>query len=264
MSSPLPADFELALGRLPSPPPRVVFYPEITSTNDVAAALADAGADEGSLVLADTQTAGRGRLGRSWASPAGAGIYASVILRPELAAARLLTIAAGVAIAEGIEAATGLSPQLKWPNDLVIADRGTTPGRKVAGILAEAGSTARSRWVVLGFGINVLPAAYPPDVAGRATSLESELGRRVDRPLVLAECLRALQARYDELKAGQAAVVIAAWRQRAAAMAGRRVEWEAEGRLLHGTALDIDDAGALVVSGENGMVRVISGEVRWI
>src|SRR5687768_15635257 len=150
MHSPLPGDIEVALGRLPAPRPRVFFYPEISSTNDVAATLADGGADEGSVVLADAQTAGRGRLGRSWASPAGAGIYASVILRPDLGVARLLTITAGVAIATGIEAATGLAPHLKWPNDVVVCDRGGTTGRKLAGILAEAGSAGGTRWVVLG------------------------------------------------------------------------------------------------------------------
>jgi BirA family biotin operon repressor/biotin-[acetyl-CoA-carboxylase] ligase len=260
MHSPLPADIELALGRLPAPPARVIFYPEITSTNDVAATLADAGADEGCIVIADTQTAGRGRLGRSWASPAGAGIYASVVLRPQLHVARLLTIAAGVAIATGIEAATGLAPRLKWPNDLVISERSTPTGRKVAGILAEAGPS----WVVLGFGINVRPAAYPPEVSSRATSLEAELGRPVDRGLVLAECLRALGTRCDRLRAGNESDVIAEWRKRAAPMAGRRVEWESDGKPVQGTAHDIDEAGALVVHGEHGVVRVISGEVRWI
>jgi BirA family transcriptional regulator, biotin operon repressor / biotin---[acetyl-CoA-carboxylase] ligase len=264
MSSPLPAEFEVAIRRLTQPPAAVYFYPETTSTNDVAATLADRGADEGTLVLADMQTAGRGRLGRSWASPAGAGIYASLILRPELQVATLVTIAAGVAIAEAIENATGLSPHLKWPNDVIITDRGAGAGRKIAGILAESGATGTSRWVVVGFGINVLPAAYPPDVASRATSLEGELGRHVDRGLVLAECLRMMSARYDELKAGRAAEVLRAWRARGAAMVGRRVEWQADGQARQGIARDIDDTGALVISDDSGLVRVISGEVRWI
>jgi BirA family biotin operon repressor/biotin-[acetyl-CoA-carboxylase] ligase len=264
MGSPLPAEFEVAIRRLPRPPAGVYFYPQTTSTNDVAATLADRGADEGTVVLADMQTAGRGRLGRSWASPAGAGIYASVILRPEPQAASLLTIAAGVAVAAGIETATGLSPHLKWPNDVVIAERDPAAARKVAGILAESGTTAGSRWVVLGFGINVLPAAYPPDVAARATSLEGELGRHVDRGLVLAECLRMLGDRYDELKAGRAADVIDAWRTRGAPMVGRRVEWDADGRTRQGIAQDIDETGALVISSDSGLVRVLSGEVRWI
>jgi BirA family transcriptional regulator, biotin operon repressor / biotin---[acetyl-CoA-carboxylase] ligase len=264
MSSPLPAEFEVAIRRLPHPPASVYFYPETTSTNDLAATLADRGAAEGTLVLADMQTAGRGRLGRTWASPAGAGIYASLILRPELQVAALLTIAAGVAIAGAIEAATGLSPHLKWPNDVVITDRGAGASRKIAGILAESGTTAASRWVVVGFGINVLPAAYPPEVAGRATSLEGELGRHVDRGLVLAECLRMMRDRYDELNAGRAADVLQAWRARAAPMVGRRVEWQADGEARQGIATDIDETGALVISNGSGLVRVMSGEVRWI
>ena len=255
----------MALRRLPTAPSRVVFYPETASTNDVAARLADDGVEEGCLVLADSQTAGRGRLGRSWASPAAAGIYASLVLRPDLRVATLLTIAAGVAIAEGIDSATGLSPQLKWPNDVLVADRGGAGARKLAGILCEgAASGASARWVVVGFGINVLPAAYPPQVAAGATSLEVELGRHVDRALVLAECLRALTTRYEELKAGRAREVIEAWRSRAALMIGRRVEWESDGRVLRGAARDIDENGALIVSGEQGMVRVMSGEVRWL
>jgi BirA family biotin operon repressor/biotin-[acetyl-CoA-carboxylase] ligase len=118
--------------------------------------------------------------------------------------------------------------------------------------------------VIVGFGINVLPAAYPPQVAARATSLEGELGRRVDRGLVLAECLRALSTRYEDLKAGRTRVVVDAWRRRAALMIGRRVEWQSDGQVVQGTARDIDETGALVVSGEKGMVRVTSGEVRWI
>jgi BirA family biotin operon repressor/biotin-[acetyl-CoA-carboxylase] ligase len=168
---------------------RILWYPEIGSTNDVAGALADQGADEGLMVIADRQIAGRGRLGRSWASPPGAGIYASVVLRPSALVATLLTIAAGVAVSEGIAAATGLSVHVKWPNDVHV------DGRKLAGILAE-GAVGH---VVLGIGINIQPAAYPADIAVRATCIEAELGRPVDRGVVLAECLAALAGRYREL-----------------------------------------------------------------
>ena len=106
------------------------------------------------MIIADTQTAGRGRQGRSWCSPPGAGLYVSVVMRPPLRAVPLLTVGAGVAIAEGIRAATGLTPALKWPNDVYVG------ARKLAGILAEAGSIpGGAQHVVLGFGINVLPAA---------------------------------------------------------------------------------------------------------
>jgi BirA family biotin operon repressor/biotin-[acetyl-CoA-carboxylase] ligase len=264
--SALPTEFREALdrtaGRLGEIGGRIVWYPEIGSTNDVALSLADAGEPEGCVVVADAQSAGRGRRGRAWASPAGAGIYASVVLRPSPAAAALLTLAAGVAVADGIQSATGLGTHLKWPNDVCVATAsGSAGGRKLAGILAEASARAA---VVLGIGINVLPAAYPPDVSSRATSIESELGRAVDRGLVLAECLIALAARYGSLQAGRVDPVVSAWRSRAAPTFGRRVEWDTGSTIQEGVAHDIDTDGALLVRTATRVVRVVAGEVRWI
>ena len=238
---------------------QVLWYAEVGSTNDVAGALADRGEADGTVVIADAQSAGRGRHGRAWASPPGAGLYMSIIMRPSAHVVSLLTIAAGVALADGIEAATGLQPQLKWPNDVYMS------GRKLAGILAEAGtSKAGVQHVVLGCGVNLMPAAYPPDVAARATSIESELGRAVDRGLLLAECLAALNARYLELQSHSPAGVIARWRDRAVSMFGRRVEWDVAGVARQGVAEDIDDSGALLVRDGAVRARVISGEVRWL
>jgi BirA family transcriptional regulator, biotin operon repressor / biotin---[acetyl-CoA-carboxylase] ligase len=235
------------------------WHEQIGSTNDVAIAAAEAGAPEGLVVAANAQSAGRGRAGRSWSSPAGAGLYVSVVLRPPSQSLPLLTIAAGVAIAEGIQAATALDACVKWPNDVCVGSR------KLAGILAEAGSsTAAVHHVVLGFGINVRPSAYPPDVVARATSIESELGRSVDRGLVLAECLAALTNRYRKLQSGAAADVIGAWRRRAATHMGRPVEWDDDRGSHRGVAHDIDATGALMVRVDDRIVRVISGEVRWL
>jgi BirA family biotin operon repressor/biotin-[acetyl-CoA-carboxylase] ligase len=233
---------------------RILWFPETTSTNDVAAIIAERGADEGSVVVADMQTSGRGRLGRSWSSPAGAGIYASVVLRPGMREAPLLTIAAGVAIAEGVAAATGLEASLRWPNDVYVGPR------KLAGILAEGAATH----IVVGFGVNVLDAAYPPDVAARATCLARELGRFVDRGEVLAECLSALWRRYQDLTEYRERSVIEAWRARAASMMGQAIEWEHHGTIERGRAKDVDETGALLMTTETGVIRVISGEVRWI
>jgi BirA family transcriptional regulator, biotin operon repressor / biotin---[acetyl-CoA-carboxylase] ligase len=238
---------------------QVLWYSEVSSTNDVAATLADRGEAEGTVVIADAQSAGRGRHGRTWASPPGAGLYMSIIMRPAAHAVSLLTMAAGVALADGIQAATGLQSHLKWPNDVYIG------GRKLAGILAEAGtSKAGGQHVVLGCGVNLMPAAYPPDVEARATSIESELGRPIDRGLLLVECLAALHLSYRELQSRASAAVIARWRDRAVSTFGRRVEWDVAGVTHHGVAEDIDETGALLVRDGAARARVISGEVRWL
>jgi BirA family biotin operon repressor/biotin-[acetyl-CoA-carboxylase] ligase len=259
----VPSDIREALARAGSRlglfESRLCWYDEIGSTNDVAITAAEAGAPEGLVVVANTQSTGRGRVGRSWSSPPGAGLYVSVVLRPTGPALQLLTIAAGVAIAEGVHAASGLDTCVKWPNDVHVGSR------KLAGILAEAGSSAGAvDHVVLGFGINILRAAYPPDVAVRATSIESELGRAVDRGLVLAECLTALSNRYGMLQRDGASNVIAAWRARAAIHMGRIVEWQVDRDARRGLAQDIDSTGALLVRVDDQLVRVISGEVRWL
>jgi BirA family biotin operon repressor/biotin-[acetyl-CoA-carboxylase] ligase len=243
----------------------VTWFSDVPSTNDVAARLADAGAHEGTLVGADAQSRGRGRHGRSWASPPGAGLYASVVLRPGPRAVPLLTIAAGVAVSDGIEAASGLRTCLKWPNDVLAEESGgRTPERKLAGILAEADvAPSGVQHVVIGVGINVAAAAYPADVVRRATSLDVELGRPIDRGLLLAECLAALWRRYADLQGGRGQAVLDAWRQRAKATLGRAVEWDAGDRRLRGTAEDVDESGALLVRTPAGLARVLAGEVRW-
>ena len=233
---------------------RILWYSEVGSTNDIAGAFAEQAAEQGLVVLADRQTAGRGRLGRSWASPSGAGIYVSVVLRPSVAAARLVTIAAGVAVTDGIASATGLSTHVKWPNDVHVS------GRKLAGILAEGAAGH----VVLGIGINVQPAAYP---AGCRAACNIDRGRARSScrsGLVLAECLAALASRYRELHENRGAGIVEAWRMRAAPMLGRRVEWESAGRRHIGMAENIDDDGALIVKVGAETLRIRSGEVRWL
>jgi BirA family biotin operon repressor/biotin-[acetyl-CoA-carboxylase] ligase len=254
----LPEDLARGLavagGRLGPFARRTLWYQEVGSTNDVAGALAEQGAEEGLVVIADRQTAGRGRLGRVWVSPPGVGLYLSIVLRPSTTLASLLTIAAGVAVAEGIESATGLRAQLKWPNDAHVG------GRKLAGILAEGAP----RHVVLGIGINVLPAAYPPDVATRATSIEAELGRAVDRGLLVGECLSALAQRYRDLHHDGGQAIVDAWRSRAASSLGRAVEWDEGGVKRTGLVDGISDDGALLVRAGEAVVRIRSGEVRWL
>ena len=164
----------------------VRYAAEVDSTNDIAIELAQAGASHGTAVLADAQRAGRGRRGRVWFSPPGAGVYLSAVVRPPAAMAAplsLVTLAAGVATARAVAAATGLTSELKWPNDLVVG----RPWRKLGGILCEAVGVGPSvDAIVLGVGLNLQHTAYPLDVAA-ATSIEDELGRAVDRPAVVVE-----------------------------------------------------------------------------
>jgi len=234
------------------------WYEHVGSTNDIAMTAAADGAPEGMVVAANAQSSGRGRLGRVWASPPGAGLYVSLVLRPPREAMPLITIAAGAAVAGGIEAATGLATSLKWPNDVYVGTR------KLAGILAEAGSSPLGEHVVVGCGINVQRASLPPDVAARATSIEGELGKPVDRGLLLTECLAAFSDHYQTLQHGTYEAIVSAWRARATPHMGRRVEWDEAGGVQQGIVHDIDARGALLVRADGRVVRVISGEVRWL
>jgi BirA family biotin operon repressor/biotin-[acetyl-CoA-carboxylase] ligase len=235
------------------------------STNDVAARLAESGAEEGTTVVAEMQTAGRGRHGRIWFSPPGAGLYVSVIVRPGTgldngeSPAALLTLASGVAIAEAIRAVTGLPAEIKWPNDVLIG------GRKLAGILAEAAVQAGVvQFIVVGFGVNLQPAAYPPPLASRVTSIEIETTRPAERALILAAILAALGERYADLRAGRFDAILSAWRQLAPSLQGALVEWDSPAGAVRGVAQDIDRHGALLVRVGGKVERVIAGEVRWV
>lgn len=235
------------------------------STNDVAARLAESGAEEGTTVVAERQTAGRGRHGRVWISPPGAGLYVSVIVRPVTVLstgenpAALLTLASGVAIAEAVRAVTGLPAEIKWPNDVLIGRR------KLAGILAEAAVQAGAlQFIVVGFGVNLQPAAYPPELAPRVTSIEAETTRPADRALLFAEILAALGERYADLRAGRFDAILSAWRRLALSLPGAHVEWDSPAGVVRGRAQDIDRHGALLVQVGDKVERVIAGEVRWL
>jgi BirA family transcriptional regulator, biotin operon repressor / biotin---[acetyl-CoA-carboxylase] ligase len=265
------------LGRLAS---TLLYFDTIGSTNDEAAASGarlqpsdrrspegsrDTSQSEGLVVVADQQTAGRGRRGHTWFSPPGSGLYVSVVLAPAAArpdparATTILTLAAGVALAEGVEHATGLRVDLKWPNDLLVSRR------KLGGILAESSGTGGpSDTVVVGYGINVLASAFPPELRDRATSLESELGRSVDRHHLLAETLAALSRRYEDLLAGRFDAILDAWRRLAPGASGARVTWSTNAGASTGVTAGIDDQGALLVRIGDRVERIVSGEVRWL
>jgi BirA family biotin operon repressor/biotin-[acetyl-CoA-carboxylase] ligase len=243
---------------------RLYWLTRTSSTNDAVAALAQAGAEEGIVVVAETQTAGRGRQGRSWFSPAGAGLYVSLLVRPGLADAAhenrstLITLAAGVAVASAIRAATGLPAAIKWPNDVVIERR------KLAGILVEAVNYGETRgFMILGVGVNLQQAAFPVELAARATSIEAETGRPADRAQVLGEVLASLAEGYADVVAGRFDAILSAWRRLASPMWSSVIEWDTPSGVLRGQVEDIDRTGALIVRVGDRLERLIAGEVRF-
>jgi len=232
------------------------------STNDVCTERARAGAEAGLVIAADTQTAGRGRLGRSWHSPPGDNLYVSLLLRPKRAPAEIppLTLLAGAAVADAV-AALGLLPRLKWPNDVQLVDADSNGGarrRKLAGILTEmVTSGATVEHVVVGIGINVNGTDFPPDIADRATSVALALGRGVARAELLASVLNAFEPRYDDFVRRGPAAAVDAFEAHAALPERCRVDDR-----LEGTALRIDGDGALILRDDAGSIhRVVSGEI---
>ena len=234
---------------------------ELPSTNDRARELADTGAAHGEVVVAESQTAGRGRRGRAWASPAGRNLYLSVILRPNLPPQRApeLTLVASVAACDACRKA-GVEAGIKWPNDLLVG------GRKVAGILTELSAEPDLvHWVVLGIGVNLNSGSgdFPADLRGVATSLSIERGQPVPRALFAAALLSELEQWLDRHAADGFGPVREAWRERSVTL-GREVRVDADGGEISGVAEDIDASGALLVRGRAGLVRVVSGDVRMV
>ena len=245
---------------------------ETGSTNADAMALARQGAPEGIVLVADHQTAGRGRAGRTWTAPPGAGLLLSVLLRPPAAVVDLCTMAVAVAAADAVEQVAGFAPRLKWPNDLVWPGDGSGADRKLAGILAEAdwpaSSSISSGWkppadheravVVVGIGLNVhWPAELPDDLADIAVAMNHVTDVPVDREDLLIALLSALGPVYQALLAGDRSSLVAAWRACSATL-GRRVRIDAGPVEVEGTAVDITDDGHLVVETLDGERRTFS------
>ena len=250
---------------------RLFYFTETGSTNDLAAAAADHGAAEGTTFVAGAQTAGRGRLGRVWFSPPGAGLYVSTIVRRQ-SIAPWITLAGGVAVAEGIRAATALPLEIKWPNDVVTFSGGRpvwrsfSQGRKkLAGVLAEASSGPGGvDRIVLGIGINVRSAAYPPEIADRATAIEVELGRPVDTGRVLAHVLARLNGVLEELTNAGVPTLFQRWLDLAPSAQGAPIEWDGRQGCRRGVTAGLAEDGALLARTDEGLERIIAGEVRWM
>jgi BirA family biotin operon repressor/biotin-[acetyl-CoA-carboxylase] ligase len=242
----------------------VRWYPTVTSTMDVAEEAAQAGAAEGLVIAAEEQTHGRGRRGREWSSPPGAGLYLTFVLRPMLDHAAsstlsLLTLTVGVAVRQAIANATGFRPELKWPNDVMVGRR------KLAGILSEGfGIGTPEQIVLVGVGINVRAAAHPGEIATRATSLEAELGRAVERATLLEQVLIEVPGAYDSLRRGNADDILQAWRAAAPSAFGGVVAWRDATGTRTGRTVGIDQSGALLVQTADAVERVLAGELTWM
>lgn len=235
-------------------------FEETGSTNDIVEKLARDGVKEGVVVLAESQSRGRGRLGRKWASPARKGLWFSVLLRPELRpqAATQLTVAAATSLCRAIRAQTDLVPQVKWPNDILIG------GRKVAGVLTELNAEPdRVKHLTLGIGLDVnLDAGdFPAEVRPLATSLKLAAGRAIPRSELAAGLLRELDADYARIRRGQFAGLADEWESQCVTL-GRRVRLLLGAREVTGRAEALDEDGALLLRTDHGRLeRVIGGDV---
>jgi BirA family biotin operon repressor/biotin-[acetyl-CoA-carboxylase] ligase len=235
-------------------------FEETTSTNDVIEKLARDGVKEGVAVFAESQTKGRGRLGRKWMSPAKKGLWFSVLLRPKLRPqeATQLTVASATALRRAIESNTGLKPRIKWPNDILIG------GRKVAGILTEInGELDQIKYVILGIGVDVNLGSgdFPAELRKIATSLKAELGRPISRAELAVAILRELDEDYSRIASGRFESVADEWEAHGTTI-GQEVLIRTGERKIRGRAEALGEDGALLLRTEHGhLERIVGGDV---
>jgi len=232
----------------------LILLDEVGSTQEALRELAEAGAPEGTLVIAERQTEGRGRMGRQWLSPPGKGIWMSLLLRPLIPLPQIpqLTLLAAVAMHRAITRKTGLDIGIKWPNDLLIG------GQKISGILMEsAAEEARVKYVLAGIGISVNLDAedFPPDIRPKATSLKLAAGREWDRPRIVAEVLDEFEKLYEIYLNEGFSPIRTLWEMNAVTLGKPAVLNTPEGT-VEGVPETLDDAGGLVVRMPDGKLRV--------
>jgi BirA family transcriptional regulator, biotin operon repressor / biotin---[acetyl-CoA-carboxylase] ligase len=238
---------------------RIVHYFRADSTNTVATQLAAEGAPHGTVVVAEEQTAGRGRFGRSWYSEKSSGIYASVILRPALspASAPAITLMAGLAAHRALSSVTGLRFDICWPNDLLVN------GRKVCGILTEMSAELdRLHSVVLGIGINVNHREMPSDLKSVATSLRIEARKTFSRANILVALLKELERQYHVLLAAGSAAIARDWAAASSFAEGKRVRVIVSAGDYSATTAGLEPTGALRLRRDDGeVISLVSGEI---
>ncbi|MFN7140289.1 MAG: biotin--[acetyl-CoA-carboxylase] ligase [Limisphaerales bacterium] len=235
-------------------------FQETTSTNDVVERLARDGVKEGMVVFAESQTKGRGRLGRKWVSPPGKGLWFSVLLRPNFHPlfTTQLTVASATALIRAIRQQTNVQAEIKWPNDILIR------GKKVCGVLTELSAELdHVKYVILGIGVDVnLEASdFPPEVQHIATSLRAESKQVIDRAELAAAILRELDRDYARICAGRFEQVAEEWQQQCSTI-GNNVAIHVGDRVVHGRAEALDTDGALLLRTQHGhLERIIGGDV---
>ena len=238
--------------------PQILRFESLPSTNTELARRASDGAEEGLSIVAEEQTAGRGRLQRTWSSPKGAGLYFSILLRPTIAQDRwpLITFMASLAVGDALQEAAGVTTDIKWPNDLLSGER------KICGILAEAVETPAGRAVIVGIGINLTAQAYPGELAESATSVAEAAGRAPERETILAGLLRALGRWYSLLHEPDGlAKIVAAWTSRSSYASGKFVTVANGDDVWQGITRGIERDGALRLETETGVRLVRAGDV---
>ncbi len=235
-------------------------YREVTSTQSIAKSMAAQGAREGTVIVAETQSGGQGRIARSWVSPVG-GIYFSIILRPDIKPAEALQfpLIAGIAVARAIDKLTGIKPKLKWPNDIIVNDR------KAGGIRTEMSAEVdRLEWIIIGIGLNVNTPheSFPPEIESSAVSLMEAGGKQVPRVKLLQYVLTELEALYDGFSKSGFELLREQWKALSNTI-GAEVTISSPTEQLVGRAIDIDSDGALILQKEDGTKeRIIAGDVR--
>jgi BirA family biotin operon repressor/biotin-[acetyl-CoA-carboxylase] ligase len=238
---------------------RVLHFFQTDSTNRVAMELGYAGEPEGTVVMAEAQTAGRGRSGRTWHSERGTGLYFTVLLRPRLSPAQapLLTMLAGISAHAAVQALTGLVPELKWPNDLLLN------GKKFGGILTEMHAEPNAvRFVIVGIGINVNQEKFPGELSTIATSLCKESGRMTYRLELLARLLSQFESDYNRFLREGPGFVVERFQSVSSFAKGRRVRVETLAESYAGTTAGLSPEGLLLVSRDDGsLVTVIAGDI---
>lgn len=239
---------------------QIQVFEETTSTNDLMARIARSGEKEGMVIFAESQTKGRGRMGRTWISPARKGLWFSILLRPAIQpqAATQLTIAAANSLVRGIKAQTGVNADIKWPNDVLIN------GKKIAGILTEMSAELDNlKELILGVGIdvNLETSEFPPELRKIATSIRIESGQMVDRAGLAVAILRELDKDYEHIQRGDFETIADEWLRHCTTI-GAQVSIRVGDRIVRGLAEALDADGALLLRGQHGhLERIIGGDV---